>query len=168
MKKHQWYTYTLAFLKFDDEILMINREKKPWKVSWNGVGVKRQLEETPLECIVREIKEETTIDVCASQVRDCGLLTWSDFDAIGSGLHLFVVDLQKSQWIQTPVKTSEGILDWKKIEWLMDVDNQGVADNIPYFLPEILHHHRQYHFHCTFQNKQLLRVEQYPYEEPLL
>ena len=34
--------------------------------------------------------------------------------------------------------TDEGILDWKKIDWINDFDNLGVAHNIPYFLKTII------------------------------
>lgn len=161
------YLYTLAFLKYKETILLLNRNKKPWKGSWNGVGGKRQGNESPLDCIIREIEEETTIQVDPHQVQDCGILTWTAFDAIGTGLHLFLVELESCE-LRTPVKTDEGILDWKDIPWILDFENQGVAQNIPYFLPTILHSKAKYHFHCTFENKHLVRVEEYPYVEPMI
>lgn len=161
------YLYTLAFLKYENTILLLNRNKKPWKGSWNGVGGKRQGDETPLECVIREIHEETTLHVTPSQVQDCGILTWTAFDAIGTGLHLFLVELDACS-LQTPLKTEEGILDWKDISWIVDLDNQGIAQNIPYFLPTILRSKTKYHFHCTFENKHLVRVEEYPYVEPMI
>ena len=162
------YIYTLAFLKRGNEILLLNREKKPWKGSWNGVGGKRNQDESPLQCIIREIQEETSICVTESQVEDKGILTWTSFDALGVGLHLFLVHLDSHFSFITPVKTEEGILDWKAIDWINDFDNEGVAKNIPYFLPVLLQSNQRFHFHCTFEHKVLKQVEQYPLMEPML
>jgi 8-oxo-dGTP diphosphatase len=152
------YIYTLAFIKNKDEILLINRNKKPWKGAWNGVGGKVQNDETPLDCIVREIEEETTLVIHPSQVQDKGILTWSNFEAIGLGLHIFLVEIEGEIPFQTPVKTAEGILDWKPISWINDLENEGIAKNIPYFLPVILNSPDRFHFHCVFEDRILKSV----------
>lgn len=51
--------YTICFIKRADNILLLNREKPGWMGSWNGVGGKIETGETPIECILREIYEET-------------------------------------------------------------------------------------------------------------
>ena len=152
------YRYTLGFIKRKDEILLVNREKKPWKGSWNGVGGKLNLNETIDNCIIREIEEETGITVLPSQVEDKGYLTWNSFDAMGQGLHIFLITLPDDFHYPTPILTQEGILDWKKIEWINDFENYGVADNIPYFLPTVLSKKDRYHYHCTFNDKVLVSV----------
>jgi len=152
------YTYTLGFIKRKDEILLVNREKKPWKGSWNGVGGKRNPLEDIKDCIKREIAEETGIHVTYDQIEDKGYLTWNSFDAMGNGLHIFLITLSDDFHFPTPLLTSEGILDWKKIEWINDFDNYGIADNIPYFLPTVLFEKDRYHYHCTFKEKILISV----------
>ena len=64
------HKYTLGFIKRNNCILMVNRQKSPWKGSWNGVGGKLNENESPLECIIREIKEETDIDVSTLEILD--------------------------------------------------------------------------------------------------
>lgn len=152
------YTYTLGFIKRKDEILLVNREKKPWKGSWNGVGGKLNINENIKDCIVREIEEETGITFLPNQIEDKGYLTWNSFDAMGQGLHIFLITLADDFEYNTPVLTNEGILDWKKIEWINDFENYGVADNIPYFLPTVLFDKDRYHYHCTFNDKVLISV----------
>lgn len=152
------HKYTLGFIKRNDEILMVNREKSPWKGSWNGVGGKIDANETALECIIREIEEETNIKVDKNQVKDKGYLTWNDFAALGNGLHIFLINLPDEYEYQTPKKVREGILDWKKIKWINDFENYGVAHNIPYFLPTVINEDNRYHFHCTFEDRYLKSV----------
>ena len=152
------YTYTLGFIKRKDEILLVNREKNPWKGSWNGVGGKLNINENISDCMLREILEETGIEVLQSQMIDKGYLTWNSFDAMGQGLHIFLITLPDDFQFITPLATKEGILDWKKIEWINDFENYGVADNIPYFLPTVLNELDRYHYHCTFTNKVLISV----------
>ncbi|MDO9629097.1 MAG: 8-oxo-dGTP diphosphatase [Acholeplasmataceae bacterium] len=152
------YNYTLGFIKRKDEILLVNREKKPWKGSWNGVGGKINNHEEILVCIIREVEEETGIKVLSTQIEDKGYLTWNSFDANGNGLHIFLIHLPDDFIYPTPILTNEGILDWKKIEWINDFDNYGVAHNIPYFLPTVLEESDRYHYHCTFSERALISV----------
>ncbi len=154
------YIYTLAFLKRKNQVLMINREKNPWQGMWNGVGGKRFLNEDPLTCIIREIAEETGILVDASEVKDCGMVTWNqNFKAASSGLHLFLVVLPDDFNYDTPIPTPEGILDWKDIDWVKSSDNLGVAYNIQYFIEKMINEERRYHYACTFEGNLLATVD---------
>jgi 8-oxo-dGTP diphosphatase len=153
------FKYTLGFIKRKDEILLVNREKKPWKGSWNGVGGKISENETPLACIIREVFEETNIKIDQNQVIDKGYLTWNLFDANGNGLHLYLILADDNFLYQTPVRTLEGILDWKKVDWIIDQDNYGVAHNIIHFLDLLIHDEKRYHYHCHFEGRNLVRFE---------
>ncbi|MDI6453174.1 NUDIX hydrolase [Peloplasma aerotolerans] len=152
------YKYTLGFIKRKDEVLMLNREKNPWKGCWNGLGGKVDAHESMIDCIQREIMEETSIDLSVSQFQDKGVLTWNTFDALGQGLHIYLIEVADDFIYPTPQVVSEGILDWKKIEWLSDTENYGVAHNIPYFLPTVIHDQNRYHYHCTFNERILISV----------
>jgi 8-oxo-dGTP diphosphatase len=152
------YSYTLGFIKRNDEILLINREKNPWKGCWNGLGGKIEQDETPKESMIREIEEETGIQLDPLTVIYKGYLTWNVFDANGEGLYIFLVELDSAYTFDTPLKLREGILDWKKIDWINDFENYGVADNIPYFLPFVLNEDKLYHYHCTFEGRELKSV----------
>jgi len=157
--------YTLGFVFRGDEILMLNREKAPWKGAWNGVGGKLQKGEEPLECMRRELSEETGIPSCEATFVDKGELTWTDFEAIGNGLRIFFIRVNSGYELATPVKTQEGILDWKQIDWVVDVKNEGVAKNIPLFLPSLLEEEPKKRIHCTFEHGRLISVSIQPWED---
>ncbi len=153
------YPYTLAFIIRKDEVLLLNRNKTPWMGAWNGVGGKIHEDETPLDCIIRETKEETGIILTSDIVIPKGTVTWNQFDAKGNGLYLFVAFVDDDFNYPVPLVVDEGILDWKKISWACDMDNQGIARNIPYFLETIINEKQNYEFACTFAGDNLVKVE---------
>ncbi|MCU0104638.1 8-oxo-dGTP diphosphatase [Acholeplasma vituli] len=152
--------YTLAFIRHQNEFLMLNRLKQPWKGCWNGVGGKLEPNETLIDSIQREILEETGMNVCKYDIQYKGKLTWEPND--GSYLHLYLVNVENK--IQTPIQTEEGILDWRPYRWIIDFDNLGVAHNIPYFLPKMLEPNR-HHYHCIFDGNRLIDVLITPLED---
>lgn len=153
------FKYTLAFLKRNDEILMLNRNKSPWMGSWNGVGGKREENEDPINCIIREVYEETKISVNKKNIIDKGYVTWNSNDENNKGLHVYLVNLDDNYMYKTPKKTVEGILDWKKIDWISNFENYGVCDNIPHFINDVLFNENRYNHKCVFNDKILLEVK---------
>lgn len=51
-------TTPICFIKQGEKILILNRNFPEWMGVWNGVGGKINDNETPLECILREVREE--------------------------------------------------------------------------------------------------------------
>ncbi len=152
------YKYTLGFIISGSRVLLINREKQPWKGCWNGLGGKIKAKETPIESLIRELKEETNLDFEFSQIEPKGEVTWDVFDAMGQGLYLFLIHLPENFNYITPKATDEGILDWKDIDWVCDFDNLGVAHNIPHFLKVLIDEKVNYRFKCEFKGNTLLKV----------
>lgn len=135
------YKYTLGFVYCaeTEQVLFLNRQKLPWMGRWNGVGGKLDPEESPLECIVRETLEETGLQV--SLYKDKGVLRWVRDGADLGGVHLFVatVLLLFVSGYKTPrCFCHEGILDWKKLDWLLNEENTGVVDNIQIILRDLI------------------------------
>lgn len=60
---------------------------------------------------------------------------------------------------KTPIKTPEGILDWKSLSWILNPRNTGVVNNIPAFLPYMLNDNNIYEHTCYYTNNNLNRVE---------
>ena len=54
------------------------------------------------------------------------------------------------------VSTREGILCWKKIDWLLDEMNRGVVANIKYYLPEILNGNYKMQHQFTYENGHII------------
>ena len=152
------YKYTLGFLIKDNQILVINRKKSPWMGSWNGLGGKIDLDENPRTCIHREIFEETGLNLIKENFIFKGCVTWDEFDALGTGLYIYIYYLDQSINLKTPLKVDEGILDFKDISWLTSFENEGVAKNIPYFLPSVLNEDKNFNYHCKFDERILKKV----------
>ena len=150
------YTYTLAFVYYNDQCLVVNRKKSPWLGMWNGLGGKIQAGETPIESIQRELFEEMGMHFPLEAIKEAGILTWDDFKADGHGIYLFVVKQNTPFDNLYPYDTEEGILDVKPIDWLIDDQNLGVAPNIKYFLKPIMMSPQ--HVHCHFEAGQLKTV----------
>ncbi|OFG41786.1 DNA mismatch repair protein MutT [Listeria monocytogenes] len=128
------YKYTLCFIQRGDEILLLNRQKSPWMGSWNGVGGKIEQGEALLESIKREITEETGISSNDYEIRDIGEMKWFvDGENLG-GMYLFLANLPDNYTYPTPRATDEGILDFKKREWILNPENTGVVNNLPYII----------------------------------
>ncbi|EED2403789.1 8-oxo-dGTP diphosphatase [Listeria monocytogenes] len=128
------YKYTLCFIQRADEVLLLNRQKSPWMGSWNGVGGKIEQGEALLESIKREITEETGISSKDYEIRDIGEMKWFvDGENLG-GMHLFLATLPDNYTYPTPRATDEGILDFKKRAWILNPENAGVVNNLPYII----------------------------------
>lgn len=153
------YSYTLGFLIRKNQILMLNRNKSPWMGSWNGLGGKISLNESPKSCIQREVYEETGLNLDLNKFIYKGNVTWNTFHAHGQGLYVYIYYLDDDIDFVTPLKVDEGILDFKDISWVCSFENEGIAKNIPYFLPAILNEEQLYQFHCTFEAQLLKKVE---------
>ena len=127
---------------------MLNREKAPIMGIWNGVGGKIELHESPEQAAIREVWEETGIqlDGFLSQ----GVITWENSEGIVDGLHVFLGEVDRDFTYITPQKTREGILDWKKIDWILNPNNLGIPEKIPHYLPMLLNQKGYHSF--TYKN----------------
>lgn len=127
--------YTICFIKKNGELLLINRRKSPNMGKWNGVGGKIEKDESPYQGVMREVLEETGLEL--DEVVHAGNVIWkSDMEV--SGMYVFLADLPKDVHLPTPLNMDEGILDWKPLEWILHPDNGGVVSNMKMFLPKIL------------------------------
>lgn len=150
--------YTIGYIRQGDSILLLNREKPSWMGMWNGVGGKIDTGEHPLDGIIREIREETGLSDL--DVTPTGTITWSSQGGPIGGMYTFVAYLPEAQPYETPHGTREGILDWKTLDWIQHPQNQGVATYIPYCLPRLLDTRTPLHFHCIYEDKRLVHVEE--------
>ncbi len=86
---------------------------------WNGLGGKVEEGEDIYTALVRELKEEASIEVRRASLR--GTLSWPGFHADGTGVFafVFIVDLWDGS---IPESNEEGILAWQPIDRISQLD----------------------------------------------
>lgn len=155
------YPYTICFIRRGESVLLLNRERSPWMGCWNGVGGKIAQGESPYACILREVYEETGIELPFAVAK--GVVSWTFDGESAGGMYAYVAELPTAYTCDTPRLTSEGILDWKATGWVLDPQNLGVARNIRYFLPSMLSDEASYEHRCIFTDGKLERVDAIPW-----
>lgn len=138
------FKYNVCFLKSDDRILMLNREKSPIMGVWNGVGGKYEIGEKADDGAKREVLEETGIKV--DQYYSKGIITWDKNSEEKDGLYVYLFKVDKMSGNDTIQKTREGILDWKQIDWILNPSNLGIAEMVTQYLPVLLEKEGDYLF----------------------
>ena len=114
------FSTTLCYLERDDAYLMLHRVKKEDDYNhdkWVGVGGKFERFESPEDCLLREVKEETGLTL--THWRSRGLLTfiWGNMTEF---IHLYTADGWTGEMIQGDA-CREGVLEWvpkEKVEQL--------------------------------------------------
>ena len=100
---------TLCYPLRDNQYLMLHRVKKEQdanKDKWIGTGGKFQDKESPEDCLLREVKEETGLTLTAWQYR--GLVTFVSDKWETEYMHLFTA----SDWVGEMTDCDEGELAW--------------------------------------------------------
>ncbi|MBW8352095.1 NUDIX domain-containing protein [Bacillus sp. IITD106] len=147
---------TLCIIKRNNELLLLNRDSSPAKGLWNGTGGKIEGKETPLECVIREVREETSIDIRKFHIVYKGQVGWTIDNNNAGGFHIYLVEVPSDFSYPTPIKTIEGILDWKSIDWVLSKNNFGLGEAIPRYLPFVLYEDNPYDFHFTLMKNKLI------------
>lgn len=102
---------TLCYIYKDDECLMLHRTKKENDQShdkWLGIGGKFEDKESPEDCALREIKEETGLTVTDYRYR--GIVTFVSDEWETEYMHLFTAD----GFTGNIIECDEGDLEWVK------------------------------------------------------
>ncbi len=109
---------TLCYLERGDEYLMLHRTKKENDENhdkWIGVGGKFEANESPEDCMRREIFEETGLTVTDYRYR--GIVTFVSNLYGTEYMHLFTV----TDWTGEARECDEGELAWIKKQKLFDL-----------------------------------------------
>jgi 8-oxo-dGTP diphosphatase len=111
---------TLCYIRRENQTLMLHRVKKTNDIhegKYNGLGGKLMPGETPEECVIREVKEESGLTIKEPLLK--GVITFPRFDRINDWyVFLFTADRFEGEIIDSP----EGNLEW--------IDNDSLF-NIP-------------------------------------
>ena len=81
---------TLCYIEKDNQYLMLHRTKKSNdmnKEKWIGIGGKFEKGETAIECVIREVKEETGLTIISPEYR--GIITFNSNIYGMEIMHLF-------------------------------------------------------------------------------
>lgn len=129
---------TLCYLQRDGAYLMLHRTVKKNDVNkdkWIGVGGHFEEGESPEECLLREVKEETGYTLTSFRFR--GLVTFLSGDGVTEHMSLFTADGFEGE----PIPCDEGVLEWVPREKIPELNIwEGdkiffrlLAEEIPFF-----------------------------------
>ncbi len=108
---------TLCYIERGDEYLMLHRVKKENDINrdkWIGLGGKFKEDESPEECLLREVYEESGLRLTSWRYR--GIVTFVNTKCSSEYMHLFTADGFEG----TVGPCDEGELEWiKKSELMM-------------------------------------------------
>ena len=103
---------TLCYIEKDGCWLMLHRTKKKNDINhdkWLGIGGKFEEGESPEECLLREVREETGLTLTDYRFR--GLVTFVSDEAPTEYMHLFTA----AGFTGTLRECDEGTLEWVPI-----------------------------------------------------
>jgi 8-oxo-dGTP diphosphatase len=111
---------TLCYLKMDGKTLMIHRIKKENDMhhgKWNGLGGKLIPGESPEDCVIREVREESGLSIRDPLLK--GFLTFPKF-ANDEDWYAFVYVAREIAG--QLIESEEGVLKWIDDELLLNLD----------------------------------------------
>lgn len=100
---------TLCYIERDDSYLLLHRTKKENDINkdkWIGVGGHFEQDETPEECLLREVKEETGLTLNAWKLR--GIITFMSNEFQTEYMFLYTADSFSGDISEC----DEGVLEW--------------------------------------------------------
>lgn len=111
---------TLCYIERDGKYLMLHRTVKKNDVNkdkWIGVGGHFEADESPEECLLREVKEETGYTLTSYRYR--GIVTFVSGNGVTEYMSLFTAD----GFVGEPIPCDEGELEWVDIDdvWNLNI-----------------------------------------------
>ena len=101
---------TLCYIRRGDEVLLLHRVRKEHdenRDKWIGIGGKFEPGESPEDCLLREVREETGLTLEAWRYR--GLVTFVSDEWGTEYMHLFTADAWEGALRRD---CDEGVLEW--------------------------------------------------------
>lgn len=110
---------TLCYIEKNGKYLMLHRTVKKNDVNkdkWIGVGGHFEQEESPEECLLREVREETGYTLTSYRYR--GIVTFVSGNGVTEYMSLFTADGFEGE----PIACDEGELEWVDIEQVWNLN----------------------------------------------
>lgn len=130
------YVLILLFNSDYSKLLLVKRNKEPYKNCYNGIGGKIENDETPISCSIRECLEETGINMIYPRL--LVTLVYPSSNTINSNTKLNVV---YDNVLESDVLDNyEGHYVWKDVSFVMNINDKQIAglSNLNQFVKEIL------------------------------
>ena len=148
---------TLCYIEKDSSYLMLHRTKKEKDVNegkWIGVGGKLNPHESPEECVIREVKEETGLTLKHFILR--GVLTFSSEGWEDELIFVYTADEFSGEI--TPC--DEGELAWIKFD---DIDGLNLWEGDRKFLPLLATEKDFFSMKLSYKGDKLVDIKSYIY-----
>ena len=142
----------LAYIERNDEYLLLYRNKKKNDINlgkWIGVGGHIEENETPEQALIREIKEETNLDVNTFEKRGIVYFYNNDFSEV---MHLYIV----KDYSGEIKECDEGILEFKKKNELFELP---MWEGDKYFLKLLLEDSPYFELELFYNGDNLVSIE---------
>ena len=149
---------TLCYIEKDNCYLMLHRTKKENDYNhdkWIGIGGKFENGESPEDCAIREINEETGLEIAPENLEYCGIVTFVDTstpDIYTEFMHVF-----RARTFGGVLRTDcpEGELEWVPIKKLKELPHWQ-ADEI--FYDFLAQNHEFFSLKCIYKNNVLVQT----------
>ena len=142
----------MIYLKKDDSYLLLFRNKKKNDINegkWIGVGGHREPNETIDECAIREVKEETGLDV--HSLERAGEVLFVD-----ENLKMMMYLYEITDFSGTLIECNEGDLKWIPIK---DIYNYPMWEGDKLFLPKVINHEPYFKMVLTYFRDKLISAK---------
>ena len=141
---------TLCYIRKNNQILMLHRTKKEKDINegkWIGVGGKFEQDETPEECLLREVKDETGLTLTDYKLR--AVITFISNKWMTEYMYLFTAD-----GFEGDIKEcDEGDLKWVDKDKLFDL-NLWEGDRI--FLKKLIEDEKFFTLKLVYEEDDLV------------
>lgn len=155
---------TLCYIERDNQYLMMHRISKENDLNagkWIGVGGHFKEGESPEECLLREVKEETGLTLTSYRLR--GIITFLSDEWGCEYMHLYTADAFEGTLNEEQMAScTEGILKWVPKEQLFDL-NLWEGDRI--FLKLLLEGQKMFSLKLEYQGDTLVHADTVIYGE---
>lgn len=146
----------MIYLKKDDCYLLLYRNKKKHDINhnkWIGVGGHVEPNETIDECAIREVKEETGLDVhslsCSGEVL-----------FVDENLKMMMYIYEITDFSGDLIECNEGELKWIPIK---DIYNYPMWEGDKAFLPKLINHEPYFKMVLTYRDNKLINIDEINY-----
>lgn len=150
---------TLCYIEQDGAYLMLHRIKKEHDLNhdkWIGVGGKFERDETPEECLLREVYEETGLTLTHYQFR--GIITFISNEWESEYMHLYTADGYEGDIKED---CPEGVLEWVKFE---DIPELTLWEGDRIFLRKLLEQDSFFSMKLVYEGDTLVEVKVQDYK----